>query len=235
MKIKISLLTIIIGLAGCATQGTNAVNITQREPKQISNEVQLNEPYTQVWDKLVKELSKSFYVINNIDKESRIINLSFSSQTPTDYIDCGETHRTFTQGDKTENFNYDIADSTVFKIALPINQNRLSFSNYAVIKRNTSLEGRANVYLAPLENDKSKTTVAVNSRFILTIDVSGDAYAQAAMSGNVLSLGPLPPPKPSVISFNTNKPIEHNFGEGVKSTCFSTGKLEQDVLQILQK
>lgn len=226
---------IIFGLAGCATQGANTAKITQKEPKQISNEVQVNEPYTQVWDKLVKELSKSFYVINNIDKESRIINLSFSSQSPTDFIDCGETHRSYTQDGKTENFNYEIADSSVYKAALPLTPGRPAFFNYAVIKRNTSLEGRANVYLAPLVNDKSKTTVAVNTRFMLTIDTRGDVFAQHAMNGNVLPLGQIPQQRPIVISFNTNKPTEHNFGEGVKSTCFSIGKLEQDVLQILQK
>jgi len=73
---------------GCATQGISTRQYTENVPVQIKNEIVVSKPYTQVWDIMVKEISKSFYVINNIDKESRIINLSFSTNSPTEYVDC---------------------------------------------------------------------------------------------------------------------------------------------------
>jgi hypothetical protein len=237
MKVVMSFAILAIGLAGCATQGTNSVNYTKHEPKTISNEIIVNQPYSQVWDKLVRELSKSFYVINNIDKESRIINLSFSTQKPTDYVDCGQTQRTFKQGDKTENFDYNVADSSEYKFATP-KQEAPAFSNFVIIRRNVSLEGRSNIYLAPLENDNAQTTVAVNTRYMLTLDTTGEEYAQH-VNGNIFRRGSIPHANPTVIAFNTNNPTEHDFGvdnDGkVIVTCFSNGKLEQDVLQILKK
>jgi hypothetical protein len=238
MKVVMKFAILAIGLAGCATQGTNSVNYTKHEPKTISNEIIVNQPYSQVWDKLVRELSKSFYVINNIDKESRIINLSFSTQSPTEYVDCGQTHRTYKQGNKVESFDYNVADSSNFKLAAPT-QPAPAFSYYALISRNASLEGRSNIYLAPLENDKAQTTVAVNTRYMLTINMTGEAYAQH-VNGNIFPQGSIPHANPTIIAFNTNKPTEHDFGAGVDgvkviATCFSNGKLEQDVLQILKK
>jgi len=228
----LSLLTVL--LVGCATKGTNTQNYVKHDPKLISNEIVVNQPYQQVWDRLVKELSKSFYVINNIDKESRIINLSFSSPNPTDFVDCGETSRSYTQGGKTENYNYNVADSSTVKLADGAQE---AFAYFVILRRSTSLEGRANIYLAPLENDNNKTKVAVNSRYMLTIDVSGERYAQH-VNGNIFNQGAIPHVRPTVISFNTNKPVDHNFGvvegQNVIATCFSSGKLEQEILMFLQ-
>lgn len=230
MKNVILFAIIMIVIVGCATPGVNTMSYKKHDPKTTTNEIQVDQPYSQVWDKLVRELSKSFYVINNIDKESRIINLSFSSQSPTDFVDCGETHRTYTHGKEVANYDYNVADSSTYKSA---GEARDAFSYYGIIRRTASLEGRSNIYLAPLENDKAKTTVAVNTRYMLTIGVTGDLYAQH-INGNIFNQGQLPHQQPTIISFNTNHPTEHDFGEGVKVTCFSNGKLEQDVLQILQ-
>jgi hypothetical protein len=231
MKNVILFGTIVIVIAGCATPGVNSSSYTKHDPKSVANEIQVDQPYSQAWDKLVRELSKSFYVINNIDKESRIINISFSSQTPSEFVDCGQTHRSYKHGDEMQSYDYNVADSSAYKYAGGV---RESLSYYAIIRRTASLEGRSNIYLAPLENDKAKTTVTVNTRYILTIDTTGDAYAQH-VNGNIFIQGQIPHPQPTIISFNTNSPAEHDFGEGVKVTCFSNGRLEKDVLQILQK
>ena len=231
---QIILLGIIIAIAGCATPGVSTSDYSRHEPKSIKNEIQVDQPYTQVWDRLVRELSKSFYVINNIDKESRIINISFSTQTPTDFVDCGEAHRTYKRGKELDNYDYNVADSSSFKFTGSTHGTLFDFAN---VRRTTTLEGRSNIYLAPLENDKNKTTVAVNTRYILTIETAADAFSQN-MYGQIMSLGPDPHSPPIVISFNTNKPENHTFGDRgrtIEVTCFSNGKLEQDVLGILQK
>jgi hypothetical protein len=171
-------------------------------------------------------------VINNIDKESRIINVSFSSTTPQEYVDCGSTSRSFTKGDKTETFNYDVAASSSYKMATP-RQPSPAFSYFAIVKRTTSLEGRSNIYLAPDESDKTKTRVAVNTRYLLAINMRGEAY-QENINGQIVSTASMPSEPPISIAFNTNKPVQHDFGQGVAATCFGKGKLEKEVLSLLQ-
>jgi len=103
MKHSTSILVgLVIGVAasGCATQGKSTTTYLKPTISEVKNEIDVTKSYAQVWDVLVKQLSKSFYVINNIDKESRIINVSFSTNSPAEYIDCGRTLRTYTQGKK---------------------------------------------------------------------------------------------------------------------------------------
>lgn len=226
----LSSIGLIVAISGCATPGVNTYEYVKHDPKSVTNEIQVDEPYGKVWDKLVRELSKSFYVINNIDKESRIINLSFSSQTPSDFVDCGMTHRRYKRGDESIGYSYKVADSASFKVA---NGAQHPFFYYSTIRRSTTLEGRSNIYLAPVESDQTKTTVAVNARYILTINATGEKYAQHFLTGETYDHGQIPFTQPVVMSFNTNKPSSVDVENGVTITCFSNGKLEQDVLQIL--
>jgi hypothetical protein len=217
--------------AGCATQGVNTFQYAKNTPTTTQNEVRIAQPYSQTWDRLVRELSKSFYVINNIDRESRIINISFSSNEPTDYVDCGRSRRTYREGEKIENYDYAVAGPATFKVAAK-QQEHPSFSNYAVLKRATSLEGRTNIYLAPAQADNSSTLVTVNTRYILTIKVSGHVYAKH-ISGNVFDRGVMPQRDATTMAFNTNKPVDrHDEATGDTMTCFATGKLEREILQM---
>jgi hypothetical protein len=128
----------VIMVSGCATQGVNSYKYTQPTSYQIKNEIVVNKPYSQLWDEMVKEISKSFFVINNIDKQSRIINLSFSTNNPEMYIDCGKSYRTFTQGDNKKVFDYESAGSSSFKIAAD-SKPHFAWSSYAIINRVTNL------------------------------------------------------------------------------------------------
>src|SRR5688500_4758679 len=109
----------IVFLVGCATQGTSTFNHVQSAAKTIVNEKTVSRPQTLVWDELVRELSKSFYVINNIERESRIINVSFTSNTPGTFVDCGQTTRQYRQGDSVETYNYPVAEKSSYKMATP--------------------------------------------------------------------------------------------------------------------
>ena len=213
--------------SGCATQGVSTLDHQDMALHEIKNELQVSRPQSEVWDMLVKELSKSFYVINNIDKESRIINISFSSTTPADYVDCGRSHRTYRQGDKTETFDYDIASSTRFKVASR-RQEHPAFSNYAVLRRETSLEGRSNIYVAPSEKDKNATVVTVNTRYIMSFKIKGEAFAEH-FNGNIIPRG-LVPEQTFSIMFNTNQPGQYTGDDGKTISCCSKGKLENEIL-----
>jgi hypothetical protein len=225
-------LTIIVGMtllfiSGCATQGVNSYNYSPPVSLQIKNEGIIQKPYSQVWDTLVKKISKSFYVINNIDKESSSINVLFNTNTPVNFVDCGKTHRKYTLGNKVEVFDYDVAAASQFKVAGK-ERPRPSWASYAIIRREPSLEGSANISIAPDDKDKNKTVVTVAARYIWTISVRGETYIED-IRGHALFTGRLPE-ETEVVSFNTNTNGEFNSGN---ASCISKGKLEAEILGLI--
>jgi len=177
-------------------------------------------------------LAKSFYVINNIDKESRIINVSFSSQKADDYVDCGRTQRTFKEGDVNESFNYAVAARSTFKVAAA-RQEHPAFSNYFLVTREPQLEGRANIYIAPSSSDPNRTTISVNTRYILTVKVRGEGFAKH-ISGNVQTRG-RSPEETFTHTFNTANSSSTDAGGGVNVVCFAKGTLEREILGLFRR
>jgi len=230
MNYKVCLLLLVIFVSGCATQGINTSEYTPPQSIKVNNEIELQTPQPQVWDILVKELSKSFYVINNIDKESRIINVSFSSNSPAEYLDCGKTYRTYVQGDKKEVYHYDTANSSQFKFATSLQQHK-SFAYYINARRETMLDGRSNIYVAPSEKEKNNTVVTVNTRYILNFKMKGDGITEN-IHGNIVSSQRLPE-ETFTIMLNTNQRGQHELKEGT-IYCYSKGKLEKDILDMVR-
>ncbi len=60
----------IMVLTGCAT---STFNYSPPLETKIQNTKQVDLPFDTVWDQLVKQLSTDFFVINNIDKNSRLM------------------------------------------------------------------------------------------------------------------------------------------------------------------
>ncbi len=231
MKSKFIISAIVsILLCGCASPGKSSFTSLSNTKKDIVNEVTINNQYSETWDKLVRELSKSFYVINNIDKESRIINVSFSTESPDEYIDCGRTRRTFSLADMNETYDYAVADSSTYKYAIE-KQFHPSFADYSVVNRKTTLEGRANIYIAPNDKNPRSTNVSVNTRYIFKIVVDGAVYRRHAM-GNTFPISKIDS-NIITVSFNTNT-IGETKNSGDKVTCSSRGKFESEVLEILK-
>ena len=227
MKKFSMLITLVIILSGCATIGKSDSSSTQPEEISIQNELILNENFDTIWDRLVKRLASGFYVINNIDKSSRIINVSFTSNTPEKYIDCGTTHRTFRRGNEYEEYNYKIAASSNFKMA-GAGGNFGQFPITYFLNRRTSLDGRVNIYVAPLEEG---TLVTVNCRYILSVIVDGISTHENAFGVAVYSQ-PLTPSTASITA-NTNSAGFANWGDyknPTKIKCISLGVLESEIL-----
>jgi hypothetical protein len=82
---------LMVFFCSCASPGSYVINHDHPKPYHVINEKRVDTPTDIVWDNLVKELSKTFFIINNIDKDSRIINVSFFTEDAGDYIDCGNT------------------------------------------------------------------------------------------------------------------------------------------------
>jgi hypothetical protein len=221
-------LTLICLVAGCATPGTSGYQY--REPvgaEAPRNEAVVKLPFSDTWDLLIGQLAKSFFAINNVEKASRIINLSFSTDKPEDFIDCGTTERSFKYGDQSQNYVYKTAASTSYKTAGKWGpfQNQPSVGSF---NRRTSLEGRVNIYVAPKNDD---TIVTVNARYILTSRVSGQ-QEDMNVYGNVVQRSTLPE-QLSTISFNTGQIGSADMGTPQEPRivkCRSTGKLEGEIL-----
>jgi len=119
LKTKLTIIALYaVMITGCATPGTSTFNYAPpQNSTKIQNEVIVSKPFEVVWDSLVRELAKSFYVINNIDKQSRIINVSFSTDTPEAYVDRGITTRTYSRGDERQTYKYNLASASTYKEA----------------------------------------------------------------------------------------------------------------------
>jgi hypothetical protein len=155
------------GLAVCFASGcATSTNYSPPGRVAVTNSIKVDRPFDNVWDQLVRELSSDFFVINNIDKNSRIINISFNSNRPSDYVDCGSTTRTagniFIDGVT----QYNTADSVSYRTNNPLGQ-------ILNVNRTTRLDGRANIYVAP---EGPGTSVIVNTKYVLGLNTVVTTY-----------------------------------------------------------
>lgn len=234
VSVQFLCLTILACLvSSCVTPGTSGFQY--REPNKaqtITNEVVVKFPFSDTWDLMIGHLAKSFFVINNVEKVSRIINVSFSTDKPEEYVDCGITERTFQYANESQTYTYPVASSSSFKTAGKWGP----FENLpwvAYLTRKTSLEGRINVYVAPKDND---TIVTVNTRYILGSRMSGHADNMNA-AGTVVQTIPIPE-RALTISFNTGQIGSADWGTPAQLQlvkCHSTGKLENEILEMARR
>jgi len=218
-------------ITGCATPGTSTINYAPPQNfTTIQNEIIVSKPFEAVWDSFVRELAKSFYVIK-LDKQSRVINLSFSTNTPEEYVDCGIITRTYSRGNHRRTYKYQVASASAYIVAGSTGVNK-ELPQTAVFSRLLSLEGGVNIFVAPEDRN---TRVSVNIRYFLTSTVKGtytteNRYRRRIQSGTI-------PAQTFTSIFNTNQPVIVTMGtrqQPLEGTCQSLGRLEKDILQLAQ-
>ena len=160
MKRLFLLLTVPL-IFGCAKPGVSKYEFIPSDINKVKHEIVLNQSFDETWDALVENLTSSFYVINNIEKSSRIINVSFSSNEPEEFIECGESIRHYERGKESQDYRYKFSESTSYKIAGKTN---ISSPMTTYIDRETNLEGRINIYVAPFK-EKTKIKIRVQDFF----------------------------------------------------------------------
>ena len=195
---------ILTACAGATFNYRAPININET----IENEIFLDKPFEYVWDGYVAERSKSFFVINNISKSSRIINVSFSANTPSKYVDCGVrtvVSKHPARGEET--FVYSVADDSQTWVGV-------DGTNHIINRnRNTSLDGRINIYIAPKGDG---AFVRVNALYVMSSQTQETGVT--FVYNNVIN---------NELSFSSNEPAT---GSGV--TCRSTGNLEAELIRI---
>lgn len=232
MRKYLFLLLLITLVPGCAKQGTSSFKYDEPKNLQIENQIIVDKPFNQVWDGLVAELASSFFVINNIDKASRLINISFSTDHPEDYIDCGETTRATTRGDISRKYEYDCAESYDYTLE---GRGIEYFEEKHSVRRKTRLEGRINVYLAPID-DKS-TRVSVNVRYVFNIKVRSRTTLQHMNNPQFIQQQTTDSIE-ETCSFSTKVKFEDELQNGngyYDFTCLTKGTLENQLIDIAKK
>jgi hypothetical protein len=223
-----SLLTCLLLTTSCATAAKVSFQSTDPTQPPVKNEVKIAEPFEVVWDRLVKQLSKSFFAVNNISKDSRLINVSFSSNEPEKYIDCGTAVRTYNKGKTHETYRFSRAESSTFRYAKQAGSN--SYFDY-LVSQQTSLEGRINIYVAP---DASGTTVTVNARYILTSEQQG-TYELVGGALEIVQQRGVVPKDSKTHAFTTNEQNREDWGSPGEPhwiTCQSRGTLENEIIDM---
>lgn len=209
--LSIALLT--IGLVACAGKVGYIRPSAQTAPGQNTKLIQ--KPREVVWATSVPALSKQFFVINNLDKSSGLINLSYAGD-PEKYIDCGRITSFVknAQGERTYDFagakaqqNYEIMNAGV---------------GLFFLDRRMSLEGRVNLIFE--EVDTNTTRVTANTRYV----VNRTQIVRAAAGG-------FPKSSTDSISFNSGSSAPFPANQrGEFAECAARGVLEQEVLSAVQ-
>lgn len=204
MYSKVVLLLAVGTLAGCAS---SSMDYSPPASPAIANTRSVSTDFEKSWDELVRQLSSDFFIINNIDKSSRLINVSFSASRPSEYVDCGSTSRKFSNARGEQVYNYVTADSAKFATT---NQN----AAFNVI-RDTKLEGRVNIYVAP---GKGGTDISVNTKYVFTVNAKIYGFDGSSATLN-----------PTTIDFSTKSPYA-----SPDLTCYAKGTLEARILDMVK-
>lgn len=228
---RFPLIALLVLLSGCAATVIDRHDYTPPTASPVEgNELTLKEPAEQVWNRLVRNLSSSFFQINNIDKESRLINVSFAEGTDNDYLDCGISNREAGWGDDTDTYRYNLAKDSRFKRYStwgPVNNLKV----VADVNRRTSTIGRANIYVAPLTSNE--TQVTVNAQFHLKFDLRRTRTLYNGLGGVE---GRNSNSDAFTVNVTSSKASDSfNEWDGDNNViCKSTGKFERDIIKLAQ-
>ena len=178
---------------------------------QSHNSIKINMSKERLWKRIIPALARSFFVINNLDKDSGIINVSYSGD-PEKYVDCGriKSYVRNLRGERTYDFSASKANQQYE--AMDKRSGALYF-----LERQMSLEGRINIIVEEISANECKITV--NTKYVLTKSIS---IKQAG--------GGLTRHRTNTISFVTGQTAKFPSG----TICRPNGILESEILSILQ-
>lgn len=202
---------ISVALVGCVMGQVNTIPASA--PASYENSVVINKKRADVWATGVPRLAKEFFVINNLDQTSGLINVSYSGD-PERYVVSGtiKSHVENAMGPR----DYEFPAASAHQVYEVVQNNNLW--RYS---RRMSLEGRANVVLEELGPEKTRVTA--NVRYILTktLDVRHAVNGQGGTSVDTASFnsgqkGTFPKEPPPALEY------------------YATGTLEQAILRSFQ-
>lgn len=208
---KFAVLALVVAVSGCAGK---VDYIRPNPPQGLVNQKIIDKPREAVWNTSVPELGKQFFVINNLDKSSGLINVSYSGD-PESYVDCGRitSYVKNARGERTYAFPGSRAQQS-YEILEP---NGLFF-----VERKMTLEGRVNLVFE--ETGQAQTKVTANTHYVLNRNLAVRNVANNFTQSRNDSM-----------SFNSNNGATFpSNSSGQATECVSTGKLEREILSVLR-
>lgn len=200
------MLALAVFVLGCASGGatyTPPVSIPMQ-----SNTVTIQRSRSDLWRALVPAIGRTFFVINNLDQSSGLINVSFSGN-PEAYLDCGRIVSRVKYGNEERTYDFP-ASRAEQRYAMVMG------TGARAVDRTLALEGRVNVILEEVSG--TVTRVTVNVRYVLTRHIRVEG----------------PPATDSMDSISFTSGGRASFaGADVGTTCQATGTLEKELLALV--
>jgi hypothetical protein len=210
------LLGVVVG--GCASVMDGRLDYKPPTLASIPVNVKvIDRPRELVWSTAVPALGKQFFVINNLDKGSGLINVSYSGE-PERYVDCGvvSSYVKNMAGERTFTFPGASAQQS-YQVMNPLSSGGLVFW-----ERKMSVEGRVNLLFE--EVGPTRTRVTASTRYVVTRSQSGR---------NATS--PIPQTSNDSISFNSQSGASFPASaQGRALQCVATGAMERELLDLVQ-
>lgn len=177
-----------------------------------NNVVVINQPKETIWMKIVPALGREFFVIDHLDKDSGLLNISYSGD-PQKYIDCGRIKSYLKNLRETKTYDFPAASAHI--------QYAVKKGYIFLVNRNMDLEGRINLIIE--EINPEKTRISVNTRYLVT---KTEYWARLN--------GLYPHTKINKMFFTSSGSGSFPTDTPPPVTCRSTGKLESDILFLLK-
>ena len=150
MKKFLSSLVITILLSSCAVDKKKLTeNVGKYLPPNIDdtnfkNSVIINKNFDETWTSLIDFVNDSFFKIENLEKDSGLLALSFGSKEPENFIDCGDFEYTlFFTGEEFKGSYIDYVKSGLLAV----------------------LEAKMNINIQKIDNESTKISLKTNYTF----------------------------------------------------------------------
>ena len=143
----LSSLVIIILLSSCVVEKEKLTeNVGKYVPPNIDdtnfkNSVITNKNFDETWTSVIDFVNDSFFKIENLDKDSGLLTLSFGSKKAKNFIDCGYFEYTlFFTGEEFKGSYIDYAKSGLLAV----------------------LEAKMNINIQKIDNESTKISINTN-------------------------------------------------------------------------
>ena len=139
IKFCIVILLIVVTMCGFGCASGKISYYAAQGIKNTDNSIFLKESKDKVWMKLIDGIGESFFVINNIEKDLGLINLSYSdSDDPCRFISCGTLNSYVLNAQGKRKYNFPACIE--YKEYEEFNK-----GNLFIIRRRITLDGRESI------------------------------------------------------------------------------------------
>lgn len=200
-------------LSGCVAGKVDYVKPVPQQ--QIANVITIDKSLDDAWKYAVSEIGKRYFVINNIDRASGLINISYSGD-PEAYADCGTIISEVEDANGKRRYEFPGSRGVQdYEFIAPPR------GPLVRVRREMTLEGRVNMIFEADGPDRTKITA--NIRYVLT-------RRQTLQPLGVL----IPQQVTDSVAFSSNEvaSITPNAASGL--FCTPSGKMEGDILASLR-